>query len=273
MAPASVEKAVNVGSRGNKLAPTADQAATLWSDSAAQAMFQGMCPSIKSTLLLMDSFLGVLPGQALDFKKLAEPTSVDAVLYSQVCRIITTYGKYVDDISVSYFQGVHRWLPIISRRRFHDRLMNLRGPATADFSVLLLAMCLVTSRPAEDSKSRVRDQETLYLSSKMLFAHAQSFTATSTHLIQAGLLIATYEYAQGLSDAAFVSIGTCARMAYAAGLSNGALRDTREQGSLSDQDWACENHNLWWGIVLCERYACLEIAGMSAECLVERSID
>ena len=254
-----------MGSRGNKLTPPTDQAATLWSDSAAQGMFQGMCPSIKSTLLLMDSFLGVLPGQSLDFKKLAEPMSVDAVLYSQVCRIIATYGKYVDDISVSYFQGVHRWLPIISRRRFHDRLMNLRGPATADFSVLLLAMCLVTSHPAEDSKSRARDQETLYLSAKMLFAHAQSFTATSTHLIQAGLLIATYEYAQGLSDAAFVSIGTCARMAYAAGLSNDALRQTHDQSSSPNRDSACENHNLWWGIILCERYACFCITGIMPE--------
>ena len=65
------------------------------------------------------------------------------------------------------------------------------------------------------------DLQTLYLTTKMLFAHAQASISTSTSLIQASLLIATYEYGHGLIEAAYISVGTCARMGYTAGLYKG----------------------------------------------------
>lgn len=78
---------------------------------------------------------------------LVAPTQVDGALHFRICEIIRAYGKYVDDITVIYFQGVHRWLPIISRPRFHDRLVVLQSPASVDFSILLLSMCLITHNP------------------------------------------------------------------------------------------------------------------------------
>lgn len=72
-------------------------------------------------------------------------------------------------------------------------------------------------------------------------------------MIQAGLLIATYEYAQGLVEAAYISIGTCARMGYAGGIHVGQLGRTPSGGKLAPTLKDEEEHNLWWGIVVCER--------------------
>ena len=222
----------------------------LWSV-PADSRFQRTCPSIRSSQLLTDSLSNALPSSLLDPKTLVEPKTFDSILHLQVCHIIGAYGKYVDDISVRYFQGVHRWLPVISRHRFHDRLVNFQDPATADFSILLLTMCLITSQPALGSEDESSNQETLYLTTKMLFAHAQAFNPNSTNMIQAALLIATYEYAHGMSDAAYISIGTCARMAFAAGLQKSRVPQMfiDDRSRLKD----AEEKNLWWGIVICER--------------------
>lgn len=112
-------------------------------------------------------------------------------------------------------------------------------------------MCLITYYPSQTSPQLV-DQETLYLTKKMLFAHVQAFISSSTNLIQAGILISAYEYAHGRLDTAYMSIGTCARMAYATG-----LHMTKLSPGLQD-DEAClraeEGRNVWWGIIICERY-------------------
>ena len=89
----------------------------------------------------------------------------------------------------------------------------------------------------------------------MLFAHAQSFTPATVTLAQAGLLIAAYEYAKGLTDAAYVSIGTCARMAYVVGMNPDALPVAGPATSkTASGHWDAEQLNLFWGMLLCEKY-------------------
>ena len=182
---------------------------------------------------------------------------VGSILHHQVSHVIRTYGKYFDEISVRYFKGIHRWLPIVSRQRFHDQLMNSQSPAAADFSVLLLSMCLIISHLDSDFQNKELDQETLYLTTKLLFAHALSVISVSTSLIQASLLIATYEYAHGLGNAAYISIGTCARLALAAGLDKAKLdrpfTDDTSPNNIPVRLLQQEERNLWWGIVICER--------------------
>ena len=110
----------------------------------------------------------------------------------------------------------------------------------------------ICSSVQESGKSD-NDQQTLYLTTKMLFAHAQAFIPTSTSMIQAGLLIATYEHAQGLIEAAYISLGTCARMGLTRGLHTALLGRPSSGGQLSQIIQEEEEHNLWWAIVLCER--------------------
>lgn len=78
------------------------------------------------------------------YPSLKFPMTADGIFHLRIYGIIRAYGKYVDEITVKYFQGVHRWLPIISRSRFQDRLVVIPSCPAADFSILLLSMCLVT---------------------------------------------------------------------------------------------------------------------------------
>jgi len=218
---------------------------------ANKEALQNMCPSVRSALLMMDTFPDLVPSHFLPLGELVEPMAVDRILHLQVYRIIQATGQFIDDISVRYFQGIHRWFPIISRRRFHNHLVNSPASPTADLSILLLSICLITYYPSQTS-AQLADQESLYLTARMLFAHVQAFIPASTHLIQAGILISVYEYAHGRRDAAYISIGTCARMAYATG-----IHKVKPAPGFHDNE-AClaaeEERNVWWGIVICERY-------------------
>lgn len=225
--------------------------AICWSSHTDKGLSGSMCLSIRSSLLLMDSFSSALPAHLQpETKKLTEATFGER-LHVQVGRIIWAYGKYVDEISTRYFQGIHRWLPVISRQRFHDRLISFRDSSTAGFSILLLSMYLVTSHPAAVLRGKEYDQVTLYLTTKMLFTQAQAVLPTSTNLVQAGLLIATYEYGHGLTDVAYISIGTCARMALTAGLLKTKFNQRPGAGESLVKE--LEERNLWWGILLSDR--------------------
>ena len=82
-------------------------------------------------------------------------------------------------------------------------------------------------------------------------------------MIQAGLLIATYELAQGLVEAAYISIGTCARMGYASGIHVGHGRRSQSGSQIAPTLEDEEKRNLWWGIVMCERW---ELISKSSSC-------
>lgn len=199
----------------------------------------------------------------------AEPlTSSEANLYLQVHGLIRETGQFVDDVSARYFQGIHRHLPIISRTRFHNNLITLGGTPSAGFSVLLVAVCLVSSCPELERRIRCTtdndrqvDRRSMYLSARSLLAQVQAIFPPSVHLIQAGVLLAVYEYVNDRPDEAFASIAGCARMAYAARIhlcSRPSLQPpwTPTASANSDTDvslQAQEAGNTWWGIVVCER--------------------
>lgn len=139
---------------------------------------------------------------------------------------------------------MHKWLPVISRNRFHAELVNNGTSWPADFSILLLAMFLVVWRPSPDAAID-DDRGTLRVLTKMLFAQVQAVLPPSTSLTQACLLISIFEYAHELGDAAFVSIGSCAKMASV------TRRNTHSSGKARYETE--EERNLCWGVAIYER--------------------
>lgn len=215
-------------------------------------IYPDLCPSGRSPVLAVDPGFDNLLSQTIPPAQLAEPRSLDDLLDRQVHRIISATGLFIDDISVRFFRGMHLWIPIISRVRFQNEILSGRARSGADFSMLLLSMCLITYIPSERSEASALDLRSLYVSTKTLYAHVQAFIPVSTCLIQTGILISLYEYMHGRSDAAFMTIGLCARMAYAAG-----LHRRISSPPLVDHDaWlkAEEERNVWWAIVIYERY-------------------
>lgn len=171
----------------------------------------------------------------------------------------------MDDISARYFRTYHHHLPIISRSRFCNNLITSGSAPSADFSALLLSLCLFTYVPAVDALSGqdgslTIEPQVLYLSAKSLFAQIQVSCTPTLCLIQAGILIALYEYTHGEPENAFVTISSVVRIAYAARIHMCQSDQARvsylpghriKVGHLQEEEEAV---NTWWGIVVCERY-------------------
>ncbi|KAL2839260.1 hypothetical protein BJY01DRAFT_28697 [Aspergillus pseudoustus] len=179
--------------------------------------------------------------------------SLDDV-YSEVQNLIRSTGEFVDDLTSRYFRTFHTHLPIIARTRFQDSLLTTGSTPGVDSSLLLLVICLITYIPNTDSRTQHRGtspitRQSLYLATKALLAQVQGSMKPSVPLIQATLLLATYEYASGRPEAALATIATCARMAYVARI-HIRLQDTTDSTSRLEAE---EAWNTWWGIVISER--------------------
>lgn len=195
----------------------------------------------------------------------SEPVAAEANLYRQVLQLIHETGQFVDDISTRYFQGLHRYLPICSRSCFHKNLITLGAIPSADFSILLLTICLtVSSSSRSGTATEHANKQSLYLNTKSLLIRAQESYPPSLPLIQSHLLLAVYDYTHGRPEEAFVAIAGCARMAYAARIHLCHRSPSQEVllGRGSDVEThldpdgllrAEEAANTWWGIVVCER--------------------
>lgn len=219
--------------------------------SMSPSVLSTLNPNIRVSALLVDSLSDTVQSSVIEGNQLSDPVSINRVFHSQVCHIIRADGQYIDNISSRYFHSIHRWLPIISRRRFLDRLMDFQSLPTADFSMLLLSMHLITKHPSTDHQG-IQDQEVLYLTTKTLMTQVRSFIPSSLYLVQVGILIASYEHAHGRMEAAYDSIGASARMAFALGLHR--IRCSEElQGT---DEWLQDEERLatWWGVVVCDRY-------------------
>ena len=200
--------------------------------------------------MLMDSLSDALLLPPTDTTRKQEFATTHGTIHSQVCHIIESDGQYIGDIVSKYFKGIHQWLPIISKERFNQRLKNIQSVPTADFSMLLLTMGLITQCPSVDLQKK-RDREVFYLATKTLLAQVQTLVQYSLRSIQAGVILAMYEHGHGMIEASYVTIGTAARMAFAMGLHNRKFSE-EPKGTYG---WFAEEEALstWWGLVICDR--------------------
>lgn len=208
----------------------------------------------KASIFLMDTLSSVDLSSHIPVDDLSDMKSIDISVSAQVHRIIHATGRFVSDIIDQFFRGISNFVPIFSRNRIQEIIAGIPViTPCADFSVLLLAMCLITYHPQALEKPLPGiDQESLYIATKSLFGQVQTASfmqgQPSVSLIQAGILIAIYDYARGMANSAYLSISICARMGYAAGIHEQTRPPGR--GALSK-----EEGNTWWGILIWERYS------------------
>jgi hypothetical protein len=113
------------------------------------------------------------------------------------------------EISKTYFNTIHQWMPIISKKRI-DLGIPFRdsGP---DLAVLFLAMKLVYT-PPELAKS-------LYGATREFLQNLEADKVVSLRCLQAMILVALYEYSHSIYPAAWMTVGACSRYADIIGLS------------------------------------------------------
>ncbi|MBE7181690.1 MAG: Zn(II)2Cys6 transcription factor [Terriglobus roseus] len=188
--------------------------------------------------------------------------SHDGDLYQQACNVLRLSGLTLPEASERYFETFHCWFPIVSSETFNDTAAAATRDASAppDFSVLLLAICLITLDSAkaaagpDGSPGHYLTKEEFLASIKLLFAHVQSTITASVRLLQAGLLIAICEFAGERPQAAWITLGNCVRIAFALGLNETTvlLPDLLDETLFSPS--AEEARNAWWGTLILERF-------------------
>ncbi|KAJ5113155.1 hypothetical protein N7456_001689 [Penicillium angulare] len=116
-----------------------------------------------------------------------------------------------------------------------------------------MAMYLVTLDPSDLSKTYIIAPQTLYLEFRISFTRVQTTLTASTRLIQAGLLLAAYEYASGRPHAAYVSIGTCVRMASILGIDTYDRAPGGSSNGTTSTLKSLEIQNIYWAMIMLER--------------------
>ncbi|TQV98861.1 hypothetical protein V2A60_007441 [Cordyceps javanica] len=195
---------------------------------------------------------------------------LDDLLNREVTGMFQDRKLALAELAERYFRGFHKWLPIVSPTRFREAAAQAGNKTPpADFSLLVMAMFLVSVPQSFQGGSADQPSAPMsaYLTIKMLFAQTQAVICASTALVQAGLMIAAYEYACQKLNPAYISIGTCVRIAHALSLDktslalvDGGLQLEPEQKLRMLEDW-----NVWWAVVVLERIIMVELSQIRSQ--------
>ncbi|OBT94001.1 hypothetical protein VE01_07067 [Pseudogymnoascus verrucosus] len=194
--------------------------------------------------------------------------NLNRILDFQVNFVLLSVSTTVHEVCERYFNGVHKWLPVLSDTLLQEAIARAQfAPSPpADFSLLILTMCLITiPEPAASLGHTPGNQvttEALYMTVKMLFGQVQAIVPTSIRMVQASIIISAFEYACGRPVAAYISMGTCLKMADSIGLDK--CINTSDNDPMSKLK-AIEAWNVWWGVVILERIVLFEALDRSRQ--------
>ncbi|KAM0249523.1 hypothetical protein ACHAQJ_009029 [Trichoderma viride] len=155
-----------------------------------------------------------------------------------------------DSYVSAFFNGVHRWLPVLDEERFRARLLRKTPEELpADVALLLLCMRLVASIPSESSRKGARTD--IHLACKQGFLNLEMAGVLSVEGLEAGLLISLYEINHAIYPSAFLSVGACTRYGQALGLGGPNTLKLRHPYNRSELE---ESRRLWLAVVLLDRF-------------------
>jgi hypothetical protein len=158
-------------------------------------------------------------------------------------------ADYIITLCERYFSTFHQSLPVINRDDFNRQLQS--KSFTSHFLALLLSVILMAHLSSRTTDRGAKHIE-LFRTLKNIYSLLQSTGKISIELIQAGLLVASYEHCQALSQDAWLLIGACSRM--------GEVLDLRQTitSHMPPDEFSSDSFEtrrcLWWGIVVLERY-------------------
>jgi transcription factor-like protein len=173
--------------------------------------------------------------------------NTDSSLSEEVRQLLQSKPGEVYGACQIFFQNVHRWMPIMSQKLFYHRMTKFSKTGQTDFALVLLGMILLIYYPTRGT----RPEQLYEIMRTRYWQHNASATA-SIETVQAGLLLACYEYGSGMIQACYGTTGLCARMGYWMGLHNQRLPSDLPKDS---DAWleAAERCNVWWGIFIRDR--------------------
>lgn len=158
----------------------------------------------------------------------------------------------VESIAAQFFDSIHCWMPIVSKKRFYEQLANPTTHDYADFALLVLCMKLVSSVLPHDVKDA---QTTLYLDATRYFHETENTGIISLQTLQSQLLITIYEIGHAIYPSAFMSLGSCVSQSYALGIHWGEEGKDASTILSRAMSWVQleEQHRAWWAVVILDR--------------------
>ncbi len=160
-------------------------------------------------------------------------------------------ADYVGDplsLTLAYWEKVHWWMPIISKKRFYDHSLNPLVPQGVDVVLLLSAMRLVLWHPERELRP-----VTEYLTTRHAILEAETAGILTLQLLQAKILLTFYEFGHAVYPAAYLSVGSCARFGAALGV-NKCLHVTDLSVSPEAALETEEKRRSWWAVLILDRF-------------------
>jgi hypothetical protein len=166
----------------------------------------------------------------------------------EVYQLLQSRPGEIYGASHCYFDNVHKWMPIMSRKLFYRRLTEFSKTKRPDFAILLLCILLSIHYPTSSTA-----QEPLYRAVRSIYWHLNATVDGSLEMIQAGILLSCYEYGFGMHKECYKTIGLCVRMGHLMDLHN--EKPPSEISENSDK-WAeaAERCNVWWALIIRDRF-------------------
>ncbi|KAJ9658261.1 hypothetical protein H2198_003834 [Neophaeococcomyces mojaviensis] len=151
-------------------------------------------------------------------------------------------------ISSKYFAWAHLWLPIISKSRLESELTDPSASLPPEMQVLLFAMKLIMWRPSQEPSSR-NGKTAEYRLIKQSFAAAEDSGDLNLRLLQALIIVATYELAHAIYPAAYFTVAQCVRYGTALQLHKQRRNEVMHL-NLEDQE---ERKRVWWATIILDQ--------------------
>lgn len=169
----------------------------------------------------------------------------------------------IQDSISTYFEVVHPWWPIISRKRMAIGTSLWEGGP--DLAMLFLAMKLVTASSFSPSGfhtgllytgSSCPAEDPLYVASKRFLSQLESSGCLSLPHLQAIILVTLYEIGHGIYPSAWMSVAACARYIEIIGLPS-FKESSVILGSVTTWTELEERRRCWWAVYILDRFICL----------------
>ncbi|PTB47815.1 hypothetical protein M431DRAFT_549711, partial [Trichoderma harzianum CBS 226.95] len=146
-----------------------------------------------------------------------------------------------------FFRTVHGWLPIVSKRYFHEYLISF--PAACQPEIVLLLCCMKLLTTSADGES-FEPRSSLYLATRRLSNELEDMGNFSLQALQARVLLAYYELGYAIYPAAYLATGYCAKYGIALGLHSTSFQ-AEPTFSLDEIE---QRRRTWWAILVLERF-------------------
>lgn len=190
------------------------------------------------TILFLDP--GLLQHGQIEISQITTPVPA---------HIVTLLGD-LDEIrctAAKFFECIHLWMPFVSKKRFYELYLRSSFKFRPDVALLLLSFKLVTTLPPTRPRNA---RSPLYHAAKHFYLEVEGSSEFSVPVLQAGIILCLYELGHAIYPSAFLSIGACARYAYALGINGGKAPNTRKVLTLVVVE---ERRRIWWAIVILDR--------------------